>query len=110
MEEVRPYPYASRVAKRFFSLREYAAFLDGGGDEQSFFRLWTQKEAISKIRGQGILSEESAVPEFFVGYRLTLPSKTLILSVCAENDGQELSWQSPSEGFRQIKMEEIFRK
>ena len=110
LEVIRPYPYAHRIAKRFFSSREYAEFLEADGSEQSFFHLWTQKEALSKLHGNGILSEEQAVADFCASYRLSLPNKTLMLSVCSEHCGKALSWQSPSECFTQIQIEEIFKK
>jgi 4'-phosphopantetheinyl transferase len=56
LELVRPVRYGARIAKRFFSDDEQAAFEGLAGDrwDETFFRCWTRKEAFIKALGDGL--------------------------------------------------------
>ena len=58
IERIRPYSpaYRLRLAKRFFSEREYSAIerLSTSTAEQAFFACWTRKEAYIKAHGLGL--------------------------------------------------------
>ena len=55
IERIRPIE-ASRIAGRFFSVRENAEFdsLPGGLENEAFFNCWTRKEAFLKAVGCGL--------------------------------------------------------
>ena len=56
LEHVRPFSDEMGLAERFFTPREAAALraLDGRGRRETFFRLWTRKEAYLKAHGLGL--------------------------------------------------------
>ena len=106
LEPLRRYPSARRVAERFFTPEELAAFEEAGGSEDAFFALWTKKEALGKLTGKGVLAE-GTVPFSSRTFRLSSPHGVLILTVAAEHEAEPLLWQSPSEQFRVFQIEEI---
>ncbi|MCL4401055.1 MAG: 4'-phosphopantetheinyl transferase superfamily protein [Acidobacteria bacterium] len=60
IERVRPIREAEGIANRFFSPAE-RSLLDG--TPESFFAVWTRKEALLKATGEGIFGMEAPVPE-----------------------------------------------
>ena len=56
LEQVRPRPRASELARRFFHADEVRWLEAGAADamESSFLRLWCAKEALLKAHGQGL--------------------------------------------------------
>ena len=56
VERVRPFSDEMGLADRFFTPCEAAALraLDAGGRRETFFRLWTRKEAYLKAHGLGL--------------------------------------------------------
>jgi 4'-phosphopantetheinyl transferase len=56
LERVRPFSDEMGLAERFFTPREAAALraLDSPGRLETFFRLWTRKEAYLKAHGLGL--------------------------------------------------------
>jgi 4'-phosphopantetheinyl transferase len=56
LEHVRPFSDEMGLAERFFTPREAAALraLDACGRRETFFRLWTRKEAYLKAHGLGL--------------------------------------------------------
>lgn len=46
---------AEGIARRFFSPRELTIFENGGRTAEAFFIAWTEKEAIAKLSGNGLL-------------------------------------------------------
>jgi 4'-phosphopantetheinyl transferase len=56
LERVRPFSDEVGLAERFFTPREAAALraLDARGRVETFFRLWTRKEAYLKAHGLGL--------------------------------------------------------
>jgi 4'-phosphopantetheinyl transferase len=56
LERVRPFSDEMGLADRFFTPREAAALraLDAAGRLETFFRLWTRKEAYLKAHGLGL--------------------------------------------------------
>ncbi|MBE9125652.1 MULTISPECIES: 4'-phosphopantetheinyl transferase family protein [unclassified Coleofasciculus] len=60
LEYMRPMPDAEKLAKRFFSEREYSAIASLPPEEQqaAFFNGWTRKEAYLKATGDGLTGLE----------------------------------------------------
>lgn len=56
LEYLRPVPDALKIARRFFSSREYQMLLETETEKQAqlFFRLWTAKESYLKAIGKGL--------------------------------------------------------
>ncbi len=56
IEFMRPMPDADKLAKRFFSPREYEIIksLEKDQKQQAFFNAWTRKEAFIKAIGKGL--------------------------------------------------------
>jgi 4'-phosphopantetheinyl transferase len=56
VEHVRPVPELEGVARRFFRLEEAESILRSSGEERikAFFRIWTRKESMLKLTGEGL--------------------------------------------------------
>ena len=56
VEQIRPVPELEGVASRFFRLEEAESILRWSGEERikAFFRIWTRKEAMLKLTGEGL--------------------------------------------------------
>lgn len=54
VELVQGRPHKAALAKRFFTRREREAFERGGGTDEVFMKLWTQKEALVKLHGTSL--------------------------------------------------------
>jgi 4'-phosphopantetheinyl transferase len=68
IEKVREDMPHIKIAKRFFSIKEYASLLTLPPDQQTpaFFSCWTRKEAYLKARGEGISSSLSSFSVSFL--------------------------------------------
>ena len=67
VEVLRPVRDAEGIAKRFFGKDELERFLGSGQSDEVFLELWTQKEARSKLHGNGLFDSApiDAPPLFF---------------------------------------------
>lgn len=56
LEQIRPFPNAEEIAKRFFSVREFTeiSILSPEQQQTAFFKTWTCKEAYLKATGDGL--------------------------------------------------------
>ena len=107
LELLRPYPQAEDVAKRFFTAEEYAEFSFEGKTDLAFFRVWTKKEALAKMTGNGLLTPNRSRPAYSVSFSLASKNETIIVSLCCEYPIQTVTWQSPSEKFHHFHIEEL---
>ncbi|MDD5952248.1 MAG: 4'-phosphopantetheinyl transferase superfamily protein [Oscillospiraceae bacterium] len=53
LQQIRPVRFC-RLAQRFFTPAEWAAFQAMGETEDAFFTLWARKEALGKLTGLGL--------------------------------------------------------
>ena len=89
IQEELPSLDTAKLAARFFGKNEQARLQ--GAPRHLFFELWTKKEALGKLLGQGLspllgkdtdeIAKEYGV--FFVTERLSLDHTTYTLTVCA---------------------------
>ena len=75
-ERIRPYDV--RIPKRFFTAAEQALLKEASDGESCFWRIWTGKEALVKLSGEGLAGLRAA-------------------DICALPDGVRLSWKSLGE-------------
>jgi len=80
----------SGVAKRFFSPSECEQINLSKSPADTFYSLWTQKEAFSKISGTGVLAEfyngrQADNQTLIKEYRVSFNNSDFALSVCAQN-------------------------
>ena len=97
VEDIRPCPHAARVAERFFTADERARLAESPNDE-TFLALWTAKEAVAKIDGQG-LSAALSVPSVNAdtkGFHLLGDGINAMLCVAAEHPIATLEWLCPT--------------
>ena len=85
----------TEVSKRFFSPEEYATICSSTSPENEFIRLWTKKEALAKLYGQGLASICSknlpSLDEYkFSEYALSCKKGSAHLSVCGPSDGASI--------------------
>lgn len=82
--------YREPTAKRVMSDSEYANFLSSGDKDRMFFRMWTFKESVLKLTGEGLRRAPREVDFFHRDqyhveqYEITLNGKEFIIS-CAIN-------------------------
>ncbi len=93
IEEVKERKGAQRIAKRFFSDRELNELTENSSEE-SFYRIWTAKEALCKCEGVSLaqnlraldtLDAERSGEYFFSRYDVRLEDSRYIMTVCAKN-------------------------
>ena len=96
VEDIRPCPHATRVAERFFTARERDCLAQMPTDE-TFLTLWTAKEAIAKMSGQGLASALSAPPTngYTKHFRLTANGTAAILCIASEQPIAAIEWRCP---------------
>ena len=86
ISKVRP-----KAAERIFSAHELALISAGANPKLTFTRLWTEKEAIAKLKGNGLL--KSAEEEKTEAYALCgLEFPTFYVSACTENSALNVSF------------------
>ena len=78
------------IAKRFFTADEYLKISKSDYPNEIFYLFWTQKEAFSKISGDGMLSEcaKETSPDNSVlikKYRVFFKNSIFSLSICAKD-------------------------
>lgn len=99
VERIRPMRDADRIAERFFSAREAAAFRNVTAAEQdtAFFSLWTRKEAWLKATGDGI---SESLSKFEVTF---LPADEPRVLAIADDPAAGAAWSlralNPASGF-----------
>ncbi|MDE7278594.1 MAG: 4'-phosphopantetheinyl transferase superfamily protein, partial [Oscillospiraceae bacterium] len=98
--------YSGNAAKRIFSDTEIGLVFESPDPDETFFRIWTLKEALGKAMGTGILSDLKryefvfengrpvckALPEKFFSQKIICGK--WVVSVCSdvpENDFEEVS-------------------
>ncbi len=106
LELLRPYPTAQAVADRFFSPEEYSEYSQAGKSEEAFFRVWTKKEARSKLTGKGFLANKAS-SVYTRALLLRAPCGTLVVTVAAEREIPSLSIHAPSKQCSEFQIEEI---
>lgn len=83
----------TKIAQRFFSEAEKSRLDKYGQIPETFFRIWTEKEAHAKYTGKGLsafISENKSVsdgdplqsPLFFRSYKLIYRTEEYIITVC----------------------------
>ena len=107
LELLRPYPQAEKVSVRFFTEDEQRDFSTFGKDAMAFFRVWTKKEAIAKLGGQGFLSEDQIIPAFCATYLLTRKETSLLLTVATKHPPKRIVWQTRKEDPNDFYIEEL---
>ena len=71
LEFVRPRKHLAALASRFFTTEEYAMWESLGMDTESFYQVWTRKEAASKYAGKSLLDDLTIPLLYFNTLRLT---------------------------------------
>ena len=97
LEDIRPCPHAARVAERFFDEQERARLAASPTDE-TFFALWTAKEATAKIDGRGLAAVFSISTPRAERRQARLRGDGIdaVLCVAAEHPIGSLTWQCPA--------------
>ena len=83
-----------RIAERFFSASEREVLFAADDPVIEFYRIWTAKEAMMKLGGEGmvsIMSSDSARAKVsgercFAGYEVSFGKEDYILTLCSENE------------------------
>lgn len=83
-----------RIAGRFFSDGEKKQLSIAENKTREFYRIWTAKEAMMKLGGEGmisIMSSDSATAlsrkeRFFAGYEISFGKEDYILTLCSKNE------------------------
>ena len=94
------------ISKRFFSPDEQKQILLSGDPLLTFFSLWTKKEALAKLTGEGLISVCSSSPlsdYHFTQYTVELENKRGILSVC-QGRKEDISILNP---YKELKLYEL---
>ena len=80
-----------KIANRFFSQAEKERLSLAQDKERAFYAIWTAKEAMMKLGGEGMISvmsadsvcAENSKERFFLKYRLLFEGEEYALTVCA---------------------------
>lgn len=102
IEFVRKDTNHMRIARRFFGQKELSALEGAGGDADSFCRLWTKKEATSKLFGTGLgesLGKDISAP-FYKTFVITSDSSVAYMTVCAESVPDEIRLIYPTKEYK----------
>jgi len=75
----------SKLISRFFNDEEKEVLQNSSDTALTFYSMWTKKEALSKISGEGLssVSKQNSISGFSRQYVLNLQNETYIMSVCA---------------------------
>lgn len=90
IECIDPGREMERIAKRFFSEREQNQLSAANDRVREFYRIWTAKEAMMKLGGEGMISimtsdsvrAEDDADRVFARYALSFEGEDYILTVC----------------------------
>jgi 4'-phosphopantetheinyl transferase len=99
VEKLRPVRDAARIAERYFTANEAAAFRNVSPDQQAvvFFNLWTRKEAWLKATGEGITE---ALSKFEVTFLPGEPAAVRsVMDAAAAGAAWHLEALAPAPGF-----------
>lgn len=96
VERVRPMRDAQGIARRYFSPDEQRALEESADVDDTFFRIWTAKEALVKGTGKGLSSELAA---------FTVPFLATALAPVRTGVGDHEGWcvaslAAPRDGYR----------
>ena len=77
------------LADKYFSAEEIDLLNKSLSPYEDFYRIWTKKEAVSKINGEGIsmliaAKKEQIKIDFFKQYKVDFNNKQYILSICLD--------------------------
>lgn len=78
----------SRLVSRFFNEEEKSRLNASPSFDTEFYSIWTKKEALSKISGEGLpdLASQNSLSCFCHQYILKLGNENYIMSVCASRE------------------------
>ena len=73
-----------KLIGRFFSEEEKEILYSSADSSLSFYSIWTKKEALTKISGDGLsgIKEKNSISCFSHQYLLRLQTETYVMSVC----------------------------
>jgi 4'-phosphopantetheinyl transferase len=86
VEEINTQFDFSEIVKQHFSINEKAQIESSGNSQQTFFMLWTQKEAYLKMKGVGLNEKEDLNERQKTVQIQTKVFKRIALSVCSHPD------------------------
>jgi phosphopantetheine--protein transferase-like protein len=83
------------LSKRFFSADEYSKLTQSKNSTEDFFALWTKKEALAKLSGEGLASIchgqiIDGSQYSFKEYKLTVDGGVARLALCFEGDAPSI--------------------
>lgn len=90
VELLRPDRSMDAIAGRFFDEEERAAWCEHPSPER-FYELWTKKEALAKLSGEG-LPGKGRKEGYFRSARLTLGGRVAYLCVATEQPIERILW------------------
>ena len=96
-EELRPFSHKERITTRFFTTEEQEILLQANTDD-TFFKLWTSKEATAKLEGIGLaalLSNQAIEQPYLRHFRIRQNDTVTILCLAAEHPIQSVEWYAP---------------
>ncbi len=108
VEYVDAHRNISAISKRFFSAEEHLRLCDSNSPAEDFFSLWTKKEALAKLTGEGLASvcrsdTLDIIKYDFKEYSLFLHGRHARLSVCCEHFA-DLTIYNP---YKELKINEL---
>ena len=86
----------SRIAERFFTPSELDRFIRGGSSSESFFSLWTEKEARAKLYGTGLASalsdSEDSNGLYFYRYEVSINGVRAALTAASQYKAKKITF------------------
>lgn len=100
---------AEALSRRFFSPEEHSRLCESRNKLEDFFALWTKKEALAKLSGEGLASIcrgqiIDGSQYSFKEYKLTLNGADARLALCFEKDAPSIAI---NDTYEEIKIYEI---
>lgn len=108
VEYVDAHRNISAISKRFFSAEEHLWLSESNSPTEDFFSLWTKKEALAKLTGEGLESvcrsdTLDIIKYDFKEYSLFMHGRHARLSVCCEHF-TDLTIYNP---YKELKINEL---
>ena len=97
LEELRPFARKIQIVDRFFTEQEQKMFATSQ-NEETFFKIWTAKEATAKMNGGGLsslLSNQSESTKHTCHFRVEACGVSAILCLASEQPPSQLEWLLP---------------